>query len=302
MGLRRRGEQPATPAFGRGFSTLSSMSEGKELLFSPSAAPAGGMKLPPFARTFDRALPTPGQGPEGGMSFPQPAGLSFPPPGGMSLPPLGGMSLPPHGGMSLPSYEESPEVSPQRASRPALSLGSRSFERGDGSSVVHQTIEHTSQVPLHELPLSREVKSPSYPNGPICIYSPNVYLYHQPTCDEAREFDVTRHSHHGRHAIMRPHSRRGRRYPKVHRLRARRIRRRGSLEKQSRLGLCLLCAHRVRTCEHRRLLGVVRRAMLTREAAIAPSDAGRTWIQRLWDSTAALMGGHGRVDDLRVCA
>ncbi|MCJ1439972.1 MAG: hypothetical protein MMC23_000453 [Stictis urceolatum] len=151
--------QSKAPAFGNAFSHLSSMREDDDTLFSPSEAPAGGMKLPPFGRSFDAALPTPGRGPEGGMS--------------------------------LPPFAGNPDCSPQRpSSRLALSIGRKSFEGGAGSTVVHQTIEHNSQVPLHDLPLSREVKSPSYPHGPACIYPPNVFLYHQPTCEEAREFDL----------------------------------------------------------------------------------------------------------------
>lgn len=39
-------------------------------------------------------------------------------------------------------------------------------------------------------PLSQEAKSPAYPQGPICIYDPYVYLYLEPTNEEAMTFDV----------------------------------------------------------------------------------------------------------------
>jgi tyrosine-protein phosphatase len=42
----------------------------------------------------------------------------------------------------------------------------------------------------YDLPLSQEVKSPAYPQGPVCIYDPLVYLYLEPSNIEAREFDV----------------------------------------------------------------------------------------------------------------
>ena len=42
----------------------------------------------------------------------------------------------------------------------------------------------------YEPPLSQEVKSPAYPQGPVCIYDPHVYLYLEPSHVEAREFDV----------------------------------------------------------------------------------------------------------------
>ncbi|EPS39534.1 hypothetical protein H072_6607 [Dactylellina haptotyla CBS 200.50] len=33
-------------------------------------------------------------------------------------------------------------------------------------------------------------KSPAYPNGPACIYEPNVFLFSEPNADMARKFDV----------------------------------------------------------------------------------------------------------------
>ena len=42
----------------------------------------------------------------------------------------------------------------------------------------------------YELPLSQEVKSPAYPEGPVCIYDPNVFLYLEPDQREASRFDV----------------------------------------------------------------------------------------------------------------
>ena len=150
---------PETPALG----PLSRMrdldSTSGQPLFSPSVAPKGGMQLPPFGNIIDPSLPTPGFGPEGGMQ--------------------------------LPPISSSSESSPYgRTSRPALNLPTRSFDSPSSGSVVHHMVEHNPSTPLHDLPLSREAKSPGYPDGPICIYQPSVYLYHQPTREEAREFDV----------------------------------------------------------------------------------------------------------------
>ena len=142
---------------------LSSMRETQETgeaLFSPSLAPGGGMKLPPFARNFDPTLPTPGFGPAGGMQLPR-------------------------------AGSDSNSCSPAtRTTRPALNLPRPAFDAPSSQSVIQHTIAHRPQTPQHELPLSREAKSPGYPEGPICIYPPGVFLYHQPTRDEAREFDV----------------------------------------------------------------------------------------------------------------
>lgn len=139
---------------------LSSMRENDEgrPLFSPSMAPYGGMQLPPFGRMSDPTLPTPSFGPEGGMTFP-----------------------------TSGSSQSSPY---SRVSKPPLSLSRTSFDSPNSSSVIQHTIEHIPSTPLHDLPLSQEAKSPGYPDGPICIYPPNVYLYHQPTRKEARNFDV----------------------------------------------------------------------------------------------------------------
>lgn len=44
--------------------------------------------------------------------------------------------------------------------------------------------------PYHEKESNEDQKSPGYPNGPIAIYGDNVYLYLEPTAEEARNFDV----------------------------------------------------------------------------------------------------------------
>jgi len=41
-----------------------------------------------------------------------------------------------------------------------------------------------------DVPQSREEKPEAYPDGPICIYEPNVYLYFEPTAEEAAGYDV----------------------------------------------------------------------------------------------------------------
>ncbi|KAI0200424.1 hypothetical protein F4808DRAFT_159469 [Astrocystis sublimbata] len=64
--------------------------------------------------------------------------------------------------------EESSPIRPQMASRAAMD-----FE------------------PFHdESENNEDQKSPGYPDGPIAIYSDNVYLYLEPTAEEASKFDV----------------------------------------------------------------------------------------------------------------
>ncbi|KAL9075289.1 MAG: hypothetical protein Q9161_001666 [Pseudevernia consocians] len=111
-------------------------------LFSPTVAPEGGMRLPPFA--------TPAM-----SSRPSTVGGRI----GKARPPL--------------------SVSP-------LS----SFDNSISSPITRQTLDHVQEETDYEPPLSQEVKSPAYPQGPVCIYDPHVYLYLEPSHVEAREFDV----------------------------------------------------------------------------------------------------------------
>ena len=111
-------------------------------LFSPTVAPEGGMRLPPFAApaTSNRPFTTGGR-----------IGKARPP---LSVSPLS------------------------------------SFDNSTASPITRQTLDHVQEETDYERPLSQEVKSPAYPQGPVCIYDPHVYLYLEPSHVEAREFDV----------------------------------------------------------------------------------------------------------------
>ena len=111
-------------------------------LFSPTVAPEGGMRLPPFAAPATSSRPST----TGGRI-------------GKARPPL--------------------SVSP-------LS----SLDHSISSPITRQTLDHVQEETDYEPPLSQEVKSPAYPQGPVCIYDPHVYLYLEPSHIEAREFDV----------------------------------------------------------------------------------------------------------------
>lgn len=50
--------------------------------------------------------------------------------------------------------------------------------------------EEEDQEPNFDIPQSREEKPAAYPNGPICIYEAGVYLYFEPTAEQATTFDV----------------------------------------------------------------------------------------------------------------
>jgi tyrosine-protein phosphatase len=51
-------------------------------------------------------------------------------------------------------------------------------------------MEEEDQEPNFDVPQSREEKPAAYPNGPICIYEAGVYLYFEPTAEQACTFDV----------------------------------------------------------------------------------------------------------------
>ena len=111
----------------------------------------------------------------GGAPLFSPAGA---PEGGMRLPPLGGFV----NGNGHANFQKT---------RPALSLSHHaSFDSNNSSPIVLQTLDHVPEEADHDLPLSREVKSPAYPHGPVCIYPPSVYLYLEPNDVEASDFDV----------------------------------------------------------------------------------------------------------------
>lgn len=96
--------------------------------------------------------------------------------------PEGGMRLPPFGNPSVPSRVNK--------SRPPLSISQSYNDYSSSSPTTVQTLDHVQEESDYELPLSREAKSPAYPQGPVCIYDPLVFLYLEPSDIEASEFDV----------------------------------------------------------------------------------------------------------------
>ncbi|MCJ1482711.1 hypothetical protein MMC06_002877 [Schaereria dolodes] len=97
------------------------------------------------------------------------------PPGGMKLPPLGNTST------------------TGRFPKPRQTLNTTqhfSYDSSRSSPTTIQTLEHVPEETSYELPLSREMKSPAYPAGPVCIYDPHVFLYLEPSHAEASRYDV----------------------------------------------------------------------------------------------------------------
>jgi len=100
-------------------------------------------------------------------------------------------TIAPEGGMRLPPFSQPASTGNFGKVRPPLSVSPRSScDDTISSPVTRQTLDHVLEETDYELPLSQEVKSPAYPQGPVCIYDPLVYLYLEPSHVEAREFDV----------------------------------------------------------------------------------------------------------------
>ena len=100
--------------------------------------------------------------------------------------PLFSPTLAPEGGMRLPPFSNVSSSTHCGPSGPPLSVSPNSVS----SPIKKQTLEHVQEETDYDVPLSQEVKSPAYPQGPICIYDPYVYLYLEPSHIEARKFDV----------------------------------------------------------------------------------------------------------------
>jgi tyrosine-protein phosphatase len=70
--------------------------------------------------------------------------------------------------------------------------GKSSPIREEGSPIRTQLANRIAfdTEPYHEVENNEDQKSPGYPDGPVAIYSDNVYLYLEPTAEEAARFDV----------------------------------------------------------------------------------------------------------------
>ncbi|KAI4140615.1 MAG: hypothetical protein L6R39_005722 [Caloplaca ligustica] len=107
-----------------------------------------------------------------------------------TMPTISSPTMAPEGGMRLPPFGNASGPSRLNKSRPPLSLSRHSSIDSQASPIRAQMLEHVQEEPDYDLPLSREAKSPAYPQGPVCIYDPGVFLYLEPNDTEASEFDV----------------------------------------------------------------------------------------------------------------
>ncbi|KAI9811280.1 MAG: hypothetical protein M1832_000927 [Thelocarpon impressellum] len=104
--------------------------------------------------------------------------------------PTGGVQ----GGMQLPAFSSAAVHRPRQMAAPSRnssidSIPSTISERTSPELGAHLDELEEEDDEL-EAPPSQEVKSPAYPAGPVCIYDPYVYLYLEPSDQEASRFDV----------------------------------------------------------------------------------------------------------------
>ncbi|KAI0166666.1 hypothetical protein GGR57DRAFT_33448 [Xylariaceae sp. FL1272] len=103
----------------------------------------------------------------------------------------------PAGGMTFPTVLERGTSGLSEVLRPTK-LGNSGDDYG--STIMEEDSPIRPQMasraamdfePFHdESEVNEDQKSPGYPDGPIAIYSDNVYLYLEPTAEEASKFDV----------------------------------------------------------------------------------------------------------------
>ncbi|KAF8466975.1 dual specificity phosphatase [Kalaharituber pfeilii] len=98
---------------------------------------------------------------------------------------------------ALPGGMKFPPVHQSRFYHPLRPFVPDSIPSSIPSSVSSPSPPRTPPPPLHEMdeefedePRSGEAKSPAYPEGPVCIFDPNVYLFAEPDAELASEFDV----------------------------------------------------------------------------------------------------------------
>ncbi|KFX96526.1 hypothetical protein V490_03308 [Pseudogymnoascus sp. VKM F-3557] len=117
---------------------------------------------------------------------------------GMFSPDLRSSMAGPQGGMRLPGFERSQISGLSNAFRkPTPILESRAAgqqQKFEEISPIRTQLATRSGGDIggdtFDCAANDDIKSPGYPDGPIAIYEPYVFLYLEPSADEAAEFDV----------------------------------------------------------------------------------------------------------------
>lgn len=104
----------------------------------------------------------------------------------------------PAGGMRLPTFERSQVSGLSNTFRkppPILEMtpgGSQEWREEPSTIRTQLASRQGNEIggDAFDRPADEDAKSPGYPDGPIVIYDPLVYLYLEPTVEEALKFDV----------------------------------------------------------------------------------------------------------------
>ncbi|CAG9937777.1 unnamed protein product [Clonostachys rosea f. rosea IK726] len=100
----------------------------------------------------------------------------------------------PVGGMRLPNMLERNESGLSEVLRPSkpgsIVVAPETTIEEEDSPIRTQLASRMGLDPFQEKENNEDQKTPGYPDGPIAIYEDNVYLYLEPTADEASRFDV----------------------------------------------------------------------------------------------------------------
>ncbi|RYO74065.1 hypothetical protein DL764_010988 [Monosporascus ibericus] len=102
----------------------------------------------------------------------------------------------PAGGMTFPPVLERGASGLSEVLRPTKqNFGGRGYDSPimEEDSPIRPQLANRSAMdfePFHEAENNEDQKSPGYPDGPIAIYQDNVYLYAEPTAEQASKFDV----------------------------------------------------------------------------------------------------------------
>lgn len=127
-------------------------------------------------------------------------GLTILTPGGSKPPPQEiRLAIPPTPGFSRPGTLRHFQSSPSLPLVPGLGLphSNQFIQQQRTLDTIFSPIEPRESPQIEEeeeqnfdLPLSKEEKPEAYPDGPICVYDPNIDLYLEPTAEQARQYDV----------------------------------------------------------------------------------------------------------------
>lgn len=100
----------------------------------------------------------------------------------------------PSGGMTFPKVLERNELGLSEVLRPMKSSMRTTFEttieEEDSSPIKTQMASRSDYQPCSPEVNNEDIKTPGYPDGPIAIYDDNIFLYLEPTAEEASRFDL----------------------------------------------------------------------------------------------------------------